>query len=244
MPKKNIIACEIFRLELEAVTADTDVGLELVEIALHRTPQKMPERLNALIKKAECGNAEEIIMGYGLCSNGVAGVSSKRNLCIARCHDCLGLLLGSTKRHLSILAEWPRAFYMFAGMVEAAFDPLTILEKEHIPRLGEKKAWRGMELAFKEYTHFAYIESKAGQDPKYKQRFWENCRAFKKEPLEFDGDLEYITRLVHGPRTPEDFIMLTAGESLKSEDFHSRQASEESGCIAAEFTRKYQVKES
>ena len=221
--KKTVIACEALRLEMEKVIAGSDVDLRLVEVALHRYPPQMPARLNECIKQAEADGAGEIIMGYGLCSHGVNGLSSRRSLRIARCHDCLGLLLGSSARHQQILARWPGALYMFAGLVEAAFDPLSILEREHIPRMGEKKARRAMEITFKNYTHFAYIENQAATDPKYKKRFLENCRAFGKEPLSLYADLDYFARLVSGSDLyPEAFINLAAGELLTSEAFFDK----------------------
>ena len=219
--EKTVITCEVLRLEMEKLIDGRDIGLEVVEAALHRTPQKMPGRLNEIVQKAEEGGATEIIMGYGLCSHGLNGLRcGGRSLRIARCHDCLGLLLGSPKRHLKVLAQWPGAFYMFAGLVAASFDPLSCLERDHIPRLGEKKAFRAMELSFKNYTHFAYIENRVDDDPKYRKRFLENCRAFGKEPLELDSDLDYFRRLLFGRGQPsEDIIMLTGGQQLTSDDF-------------------------
>lgn len=225
---RTIVACEVLRLDLEAVMAENrsavPVDFKFMEIALHRTPQKMPARLAEAIREAEAEGAGEIILAYGLCSHGVAGLSSSCGLSIARCHDCLGLMLGSPRRHKAILSKWPGALYLFDGMMEADFDPLSSLERDYIPRLGEKRARRAMELYFKHYSHFAYIENQARRDPKYKKRFEENCRAFKKDPLEIPSDLEYIRRLVHGPRQPLDiFINLPPGESLCSEDFYLDQ---------------------
>lgn len=219
--KKTVIACEALRLEMEKVLAGSGVELMLAEVALHRYPPQMPARLNELIRQAEANGAGEVILGYGLCSHGVNGLLSRRSsLRIARCHDCLGLLLGSSARHRQVLAKWPGALYMFAGLVDAAFDPLSVLERDHIPRMGEKKAWRAMELTFKNYTHFAYIENQVTANPKYKKRYLENCRAFGKEPLSINADLEYFVRLVSSiDRSSEAFIDLAAGEPLTSEAF-------------------------
>lgn len=225
--KKTVIACEALRLEMERLLAGGDADLMVVEVALHRYPPQMPARLNELIRQAEANGATDIILGYGLCSHGVNGLQSRRSsLRIARCHDCLGLLLGSSARHRQVLAKWPGALYMFAGLVGAAFDPLSVLEREHIPRMGEKKAWRAMELTFKNYTHFAYIENQVTADPKYKKRYLENCRAFSKEPLAINADLDYFVRLLFGSgRSSEAFIDLAAGELLTSEAFFNHKPS-------------------
>lgn len=222
MSKTTIISCAALRLEMEAVTAGTDIRLNLMDIALHQNPQKMPEQLMAAIGECEERGAGEIVMGYGLCSHGVNGLSSRYGMRIARCHDCLGLILGSPARHLEVLAQWPGALYLFAGLLEARADPLSWLERDYAPRLGPQKAMRALELTFKNYTHFAYIDNHVSDDPKYKQRFFENCRAFNKEPLLLEADLSYIRRLVHGPRRPdEDIINLAADERLASEMFYT-----------------------
>ena len=94
--EKTVITCEVLRLEMEKLIDGRDIGLEVVEAALHRTPRKRPQRLNEIVRKAEEGGAREIIMGYGLCSHGLNGLRcGGRSLKIAKCHDCLGLLLGS-----------------------------------------------------------------------------------------------------------------------------------------------------
>ena len=218
--KKTIIACEILRLELEAVIGDDDdIRLHFIDVALHQTPKIMPEHLTCAIKSIEEEGPTDIIMGYGLCSNGVVGLSSTKGLTIARCHDCLGLLLGSPERYLEIFNRYPGTFYMFAGMINSEFDPLTIVEKNYAPRLGMKNALKGMSLALKHYTHIAYIENKVATQPHYRKRFLENCEAFEKEPLEIEADLNYIKRLVYGPHLSSDFINLAGGEQLEAEPF-------------------------
>ena len=216
---QTVIACEILRLEMEAVAAP-DTRFRFLDVALHRFPAKMPQRLAEEIALVEAEGPTDIIMGYGLCGSGVAGLSAVRTLRIPRCHDCVGIILGSPERYLKVFHDHPGTFFMFAGLMAAEFDPLTALERDHIPRLGPKKAKRGMELALEKYTHMAYIDNGLSADPRHLARFEENCRAFGKEPLMLKGDLSYVQALFHGPRRPSDFLELTGGQAIDPQSFY------------------------
>lgn len=218
---KTVVACEMIRLELEAVAGgDPAVKLVFLDIALHRTPKLMPARLDRAIKEAEAETGTEIILGYGLCSNGVAGLKGSQGLTIARCHDCLGLLLGSTQRHLEMYRDCPATLFMHAGMIEAGFDPLSTTHNLHAPRIGLDKAIKGTKMALAPYTHLAYIENGTGANPYYKERFLENCRFWQKEPFEIASDLSYFQRLVYGPYGHPDFLSLPPGAGLEAEAFY------------------------
>lgn len=219
--KKTVVACEIMRLELEAVAGgDDEIKLEFLDVALHRTPKLMPGHLDRAIRRVEAENPTDIILGYGLCSNGVAGLYGTKSLTIARCHDCLGLLLGSTRRHLEMYRDHSATLFVHAGMIEAGFDPLSIAHDVYAPKMGLEKAIQGQKMALAPYTHMAYIDNGTGLKPHYKERFLENCRLFEKEPFDIEADLSYFRRLVYGPHNYPDFLSLAAGSKLESEAFY------------------------
>lgn len=216
----NVIACEALRLELEAVRrADTDIHYQ--DFALHRTPKIMPDRLREALgatEASEFSGSGEIILAYGLCANGTVGLSGTRGLIVPRCHDCVGILLGSPERYQEYFSERPGTIYLFAGFIEARLDPLSVLEDRDRPRLGAK-ADRLAALALNHYTHIAYIDNRTSADPAYKRRAEENCRFFQKEFWEIKANLEYVRRLLYGPRPSSDFITLPPGGELTAEAF-------------------------
>ena len=217
-PPISVIACEVLRLELEAVRGEARI--HYMDFALHRTPKIMPERLRAAILETEAQAPGEIVMAYGLCANGTVGLSGSRGLVIPRCHDCIGILLGSPERYQEYFSSRPGTFYLFAGLIEAGLDPLTTLETRDRPRLGPQKADRLAALALQHYTHIAYIDNGTSSNPAHKNRFLENCAFFNKEPWEITADLDYVRRLIQGPRRPSDFITLPAGDELTAEAFY------------------------
>ena len=88
-----IIACRVFEPELRRVLEETGEGAELhlLPQALHRTPTRLPALLQEAIAVA-APTASRIVLGYGLCSNGVVGVTAPATgLIVPRCHDCISL---------------------------------------------------------------------------------------------------------------------------------------------------------
>ena len=92
--KQHLIACEVFKDEFEA-TSPPDLARTYLPQGLHRTPGKMPAAIQEVLD-AVGPAVESVLLGYGLCSNGIVGVVSRAApLVMPRVHDCIALLLGS-----------------------------------------------------------------------------------------------------------------------------------------------------
>ncbi len=217
-----VVACSVMRLELEAVVGDRPVDVRYVEQGLHSTPKLMPQRIQEVVDEALAGGAGRVALGYGLCSNGIVGVSGGASpLVVPRCHDCIALLLGSARRYREVFNRYPGTFYLTAGWINECDDPLGAMEGKYTQRLGEKKARRAMELELRNYTHVCYIDNGLGDGEKLKARALENCRAFNKEYLEIKGSLDYFRALVDGPPHPEDdFITIGPDQRLTGDMFY------------------------
>jgi hypothetical protein len=221
--RRAIIACSIMKMELEAVADGQSVDLYYLDQGLHRTPQVMPLRIQEKIDELAPLNHERICLGYGLCSNGILGVSGRTSpLTTPRCHDCIALFLGSNRRYRVMFRKNPGTYYLTAGWIVASDDPLTAVEGRYAQRMGLKKAKRAMDLELANYTHFCFIDNGLGDRAAVKARTLENCRAFQKEYLEVQGDLTYFRSLV-APGIPEnagDFITLPPGSALDEAMFY------------------------
>jgi len=213
-----VIACEVMRDELEKVAEGRPVTLSFLDQGLHRTPQKMAGLIQERIDEA--GAADRIVVGYGLCSGGVKGIRfSGGELLLPKCHDCIGLFLGSLETYRDTFASRPGTYYLTPGWVAAKKDPLGIIYDDYAPKHGIETAFWVMEEELKHYTHIALINTGVGDVEALRSRTRENCEALGKEYWEIEGGLGYFEKLVAGPYDRGDFVLIADGTEVKQEHF-------------------------
>jgi hypothetical protein len=195
-----------------------DVEIFYLDQALHRTPAKLLGLVQEKIDHVS-PTASRIVLGYGLCSNGVVGVTARRQgLLIPRCHDCIALFLGSPSRYQEVFREKPGTYYLTPGWVAEKKDPLGILE-EYVPRYGRETAQWVIEEELKHYTHIALIDTGVEVMAPIRARAMENAAVLKKQYEEIPGSLDYFRELLHGPYKEEKFLHLRVGEQFTQEMF-------------------------
>lgn len=216
---KVLIACRVMEPELEQLRKEiSGVEVRYVEQALHRVPQNMAQRLQEEIQKASAG-AGLVILGYGLCSNGIVGVvAPAQGLVVPRAHDCIAFFLGSLERYRHCFSQRPGTYYLTPGWVAESRDPLGILE-EYTERYGQETAQWVMEEELKHYTHIALINSGVGDLQRLRARAMANAEHFGKQYEELEGDLSYLRKLLEGPYTEEDFFFIRPGEKVTQERY-------------------------
>lgn len=131
-PKYKLISCNVFQRELCAALALSPkvIDAEFLELGLHETPESLRARLQERIDAADAasvaasaspagGAYSAILLGYGLCGNGIAGIEARSlPLVIARAHDCCTVLLGSRAAFLENFSESLSASWSSAGYIE------------------------------------------------------------------------------------------------------------------------------
>ncbi|MDR2459451.1 MAG: DUF1638 domain-containing protein [Deltaproteobacteria bacterium] len=215
----GILACDVIRNELLKVCEGKDFPITFLEYALHDKPKEMPKAITSGVEALMDGGAKKVLLGYGLCSNGTAGVSCKGGLVIPRCHDCISLLVGSPARYMKLFKELPGTYFLTDGWIRNEADPLTTLEVRYIPRLGEKRAWKGAKLELASYTKVCFINNGIGDVERLRKRSKENAKAFEMEYMEVEADLNYFERLIGGPYESSDFLVMGPDEPIDEFDF-------------------------
>jgi hypothetical protein len=218
--RQVVIACRVMEPELKQVFSETEEDVEILYLdqALHRTPTRLLGQLQEKIDQV-AQTASRIVLGYGLCSNGVVGVTARQQgLLIPRCHDCIALFLGSPSRYQEVFREKPGTYYLTPGWVAEKKDPLGILE-EYVPRYGRETAQWVIEEELKHYTHIALIDTGVQVMAPIRERAMENAAVLKKQYEEIPGSLDYFRKLLHGPYTEEKFLSLRLGETFTQEMF-------------------------
>ena len=215
-----VVACEVMRQELEAHLAGAhDVEVAYLEQSLHRAPEILRETLRDVLA-AVSQRAGQIVLGYGLCSNGAVGLEAPRQgLLIPRVHDCISLFLGSRDAYDRAFNERCGTYYLTPGWIEAQKDPLGMLEHDYIPRVGRETAIWALEEELKHYTHIALITPGRGDIESLRDRAKENARYLRKEYIEMPGSDVFFKKIVFGPYGEGDFVRVKPRETVRQDAF-------------------------
>jgi hypothetical protein len=219
--KLLVITCSIMKDELLLVKAE-GTSFVFLEQSLHRTPEKMKQVIQDEIKKAEQWDGNTILLGYGLCSNGVLGIKANRHsIVIPRAHDCITLFLGSPERYLEQHQKEPGTYYLTRGWIEEGKSPLAVYE-EYCQRYPKETAEWVMKEELKNYTRIALVISELGVSEPHRLHARENARFFNLRYEEIEGSLEFFRRMLRGP-WDKDFIVLPPGGEATQEMFLENQ---------------------
>ena len=215
--KYLIVACGIMKNELLQVQQQGD-SFVFLQQCLHNTPDKLKAAVQEEINKDEGKDWDTIILGYGLCGNGLVGIRSDRhNLAIPRVHDCISLFLGSRGKFAEEHKKEPGTYYLTPGWIEEKDSPLWNYEK-YCQRLGKEIAQMAIREAFKSYTRIAFVHTGIKVLESHRNHAIENARFLGLKYEELEGSLAFFDKMLHGPWN-EDFVVLRPGEEVVQTPF-------------------------
>ncbi len=214
-----VVACRSLKPELEALRpGDVTIEIRYLEQNLHRTPELMPGIIQNEIDGLDY--ASQIVLGYGLCSNGVVGlVAPRQGLIIPRVHDCITLFLGSRQAYDEAFQERPGTYYLTPGWIAEGKDPLGYMEQEYTPKLGHETAEWGIKEELKHYTHMVLIDTRVTDVIPLRKRAVENARFLGKHYQEVTGRHNYFQKILYGPYNLEDFVVIEPGGMVEQRFF-------------------------
>lgn len=180
----RIFACQTIKEELLAVIARLPeaqrvaVEVEFLPYGLHRTPKVLGDELRQRLDTSR--GVTTIILGYGLCSNGVVNLSPARGqrLVMPRVHDCISILLGSRAAYDQEFKTEPGTVYLSKGWIESKGDPYSEF-LDYTSRHGEETARWVIGEEYKNYTRVCFIDTGLPGT--------EESRAYSKKVAEFLG---------------------------------------------------------
>lgn len=216
-PKLLILACSVMERELRRFQ-NGRTEFVFLDYGLHRTPEQMGEAIQREIEKASEALYDGIVLGYGLCSNGIVGVTSKSHpLIVPRVHDCISLFLGSIESYQRQSKEHPGTYYLTPGWIEKGQTPLSkyvSYEKAY----GKETAQWVLHEEMKHYTRIVFIDTGVYPPDPYRAVARQNAEFLGVSFEELKGSADLFRRLVQGP-WQKDFLRISPLQRIEQEMF-------------------------
>jgi hypothetical protein len=233
----KVIACEIAARELYYAAARSPqlVDLELLTQGYHDTPAKGREEVQKRIDAVPAGKYDAIALGYGLCSNILAGLTTAHTaLVIPRAHDCITFFLGSKERYQQCFSERPGTYYYTSGWIECAKrrgEKSIFLGGASVPaslslnanyqtwveKYGEDQAKYLLEEMGRwttSYSHGTLIDFEFVRHLKLREQVQQICAEKGWQYDELPGDLGLLQRLVDGDWQESEFQVVKPGQKV------------------------------
>lgn len=230
----KLISCEILYREICAAVAHAahQVDIEFLTKGLHDAGSaQMLEAVQRAVDDVEnCGIAyDAICLGYGLCGNGMAGLTARSiPVVLPRAHDCITLFLGNRKRYQDYFNKHPGVYFMTTGWVERGDgSELTQLSlKKHgfgmsraelVAKYGEDNAqFLNEQLGnyAMRYRQYTFIEMGLEPDDRFERCTLERAkeRGWKFEKIQ--GDMTLLQGLLDGNWDDRDYLVVKPGHHV------------------------------
>lgn len=254
----KLIACKSMSRELSYLSAlsENNVDITFVRQGYHNGPDVMRKMIQAEIDAVESGedphtnelggngegispypeeDFDAILIGYGLCSNGIVGLHSRKHtLVIPRGHDCITFFLGSKERYRKCFDELPGCFWYTASWIENSHMPCErsyIRQSQYYREMGYDEDdleffMESMNGWTKSYQNAAYIKMPFFDKKEMQDFTKEAARFYNWNYTLLEGDLSLLKNFVDGRWNPEQFLIVPPGYRVA--------ASHDSGIIMCE----------
>lgn len=228
----KLLSCEVFFREVCLLAAGSPhtSDLEFLPKGLHDLgADKMRDRLQEYVDRADDARYDAIVLVYGLCNNGVAGLKARHTrIVIPRAHDCISLFLGSRERYRDRFNDHPGTYYRTTGWLEHADSngagDVTVSQKlglfmqreELVRKYGEDNAEYIMETmgdGLANYDRLAFIRMGLDCEDAFRTTASAEASRLGLTFEEIAGSMELLRKLIRG-EWDNDFLLLEPGQVL------------------------------
>jgi hypothetical protein len=228
-----VISCQVLQ-DLLADLLPEGLAQQVIfmDYGLHRVPAKMTITLQEALAGLE--EPSLVILGYGLCGNGLKGLKAGRHtLLVPRVDDCIALLLGSYRAYMREFQAIPGTYYLSKGWLESGSHPLLEYE-EYVPRYGEKEAMWIMDQQYQHYERLVLVAHKESDLEAYRaqaQTVAGFCARWDMRYEEILGSDAYVRQLIELMQKAAEegtvslngagnnFLLIPPGGEIRQEQF-------------------------
>lgn len=220
-----VISCQVFQHLLEnMLPADAIESITFLDYGLHSVPTKLRSTVQEKIDAIE--EPSLILLGYGLCGNGLHKIEAgKHTLLISRTDDCIAIFLGSYGRYMDEFNNNPGTYYLTKGWLESGSNPLKE-SQEYVEKYGQDTADYLMDTQYKHYERLIFVAHNRADLDAYRpqaEEVAEYCKRWGMKYEEVLGSDEYVQSLVEAAleieKAGDEFIVVPPGGKLTQMDF-------------------------
>lgn len=230
-----VLACQVLQDMLERMLPNgVTERVSFMDYGLHRVPAKMTWTLQDEIDAIE--NPSLIVLGYGLCGNGLKGIrAGEHTLLIPRVDDCIALLLGSRQAYIQQFEAEPGTYWLSKGWLESGSHPLKEYT-EYSEKYGPKEAEWLMDQQYEHYQRLVMVAHNQEDLEAYRPKALEVAKFCERWDYRYEeilGSERYIKKLVELTvtagddldrfhqlvRQDDEFILVTPGGEIRQDMF-------------------------
>ena len=222
--KLHVIACHVLWREVcyFAAMSDNVLHVQFLRQGLHGTPDILRSELQGAIDAVDPQECDAILIGYGLCSNGLEGIVARDTPLVAvRGHDCITFLLGSKEHYREYFDANPGTYWYSPGWIDTGGMPgeerYQRVLAEYTAKYGRDNAEYLMEMEqgwFTRYSNGAYVDLGFSDAAELKRQTRECAKWLGWRYDELCGDRKLMQDLVAGRWDDERFLVVPPGQSI------------------------------
>lgn len=234
----KLLGCKMLEREIASVTYCTEnlIDVTMVQLQLHEYPTLLNKALQEIIDEIDANqhrysndtkerDYDALLLCYGLCSNAVTGLSSKKYpIVIPKAHDCVTMLMGNKDDYMDYYMKNPGTFYSSPGFLEfTRFNEEERRQRRYELFLAkskgnEKRAKKMMAIEDSytdSYSRVTHIEWSTMQMPKY-EKMARQLAIDKGWSFEtYAGNNCLLKKLVDGDWDEEHFLIIPPGHHIE-----------------------------
>jgi hypothetical protein len=225
----QFITCKVMQREAYfcAARSKNVVDVVLMEQGLHDEPQRLRAEVQKVLDNTcdiQGRPYDASLLGYGLCSNGIVGLSAKIPIVVPRGHDCITLLLGSKDKYQEYFDSHRGVYWYSAGWIESGKQPsrerYERMLDEYKKKFGDDNAQYLMEVEqdwIRQYNWATYIDWGLARSDDYRD-YTKRCAEFLSWNYdELLGDPGLMEKFVDGYWDDGEFLVVKPGRQIRED---------------------------